>query len=128
MAKQRYTAEQVAEALKASAGIQAAAARRLGCGRDTVAAARRLGCDRNTIGNYIKRYATVRQALEEARDTTIDLAESKLIEKVQAGEWPAIAFTLKTVGRHRGYVERQETEHSGKASFTVVYDRSDDDA
>jgi GH24 family phage-related lysozyme (muramidase) len=99
--KRQYTAEQVIEALKASAGIQAAAARRL-------------GCDRNTIGNYIKRYATVRQALEEARDTTIDLAESKLIEKVQAGEWPAIAFTLKTVGRtvgrHRGYVERQEYE------------------
>jgi hypothetical protein len=95
MAKQRYTAEQVAEALKASAGIQAAAARRLGCGRDTVA-------------QYIERYVTVRQALEEARDTTIDLAESKLIEKVQAGEWPAIAFTLKTVGRHRGYVERSE--------------------
>jgi hypothetical protein len=93
--KRQYTAEQVIEALKASAGIQAAAARRL-------------GCDRNTIANYIKRYATVRQALEEARDTTIDLAESKLIEKVQAGEWPAIAFTLKTVGRHRGYVERSE--------------------
>ena len=93
--KRQYTAEQVSQALRDSAGIQAAAARRL-------------GCDRNTSGNYIKRYATVRQALEEARDTTIDLAESKLIEKVQAGEWPAIAFTLKTVGRHRGYVERSE--------------------
>ena len=36
------------------------------------------------------------------------MAELKLDAAVQAGEPWAIAFLLKTVGRKRGYVQRQE--------------------
>lgn len=88
----RYTTAQVIEALKATRGIQAAAARRL-------------GCNRMTIANYIERYATVRQAYEEQREVLLDVAEGQLVKKVEAGDDAAVMFVLRTIGRHRGYGE-----------------------
>ena len=109
----RYTTREVISALKAAHGVQAAAARSL-------------GCDRHTVSNYIKRHATVRAAWEESRDEFIDLAESKLMEKVSAGEWPAIAFTLKTIGHTRGYVEKRQTEITGADGGPLVVVKWDD--
>ena len=71
-------------------------------------AARILGCSRNTMYNYARKYKTVQQAIDEARDTTLDFAEQQLMKAVKAGSVPAIMFLLKTVGKSRGYVERQE--------------------
>ena len=67
-----------------------------------------------------------KQAVADLADVAIDFAESKLFEKitgvtVQTGENiyeqppsdTAIIFYLKTKGKRRGYVEKQEFEHSG---------------
>ena len=98
--KQQYTAEQMIDALRRTNGIQAQAARLL-------------GCHRRTVANYIDRYVTVRQAYEEARDTFIDAAEAGLQQKVKGGDLTAIMFVLKTIGKHRGYTTKSELEHSG---------------
>jgi len=71
-------------------------------------AATRLGCSTDTIYRRADRFASVRNALQSARDEIIDLAEAKLYQAVQAGEPWAIALVLRTLGRKRGYVERQE--------------------
>jgi predicted transcriptional regulator len=97
----KYTTQQVIAALKRRHGVQ-------------TLAAKDLDCTRQTVSNYIKRHPTVRAAWEESRDEFIDLAESKLMEKVSAGEWPAIAFTLKTIGHTRGYVEKRQTSCPAK--------------
>jgi len=36
------------------------------------------------------------------------MAENKLASKVNDGDTTAIIFTLKTIGRERGYIERKE--------------------
>jgi hypothetical protein len=47
------------------------------------------------------------------QDVALDFAESKLFEQIQDGSTAATIFYLKTKGKRRGYVERQELEHSG---------------
>ena len=101
MASEKYTTKQIIEALQQARGIMAVAARYL-------------GCHRHTIENYIARYPTVAKAYQEQRDTIVDIAEGKLVAMLDAGEWPAVKYTLSTLGRNRGYVERQEQEISGK--------------
>ncbi len=100
MNKDRYTQARVIEAIRAARGVKAAAAQALGCSRQTAA-------------NYIDRYPAVREAYQEARDTSLDLAESKLIVLVEREEWPAIRFMLVTLGKDRGYIERQEMAQMG---------------
>jgi len=72
------------------------------------AAARYLGCSRNTIARYIENYPTVKAVYDEERETLIDFAENQLFQQVKDGNITAIIFTLKTIGKSRGYVERQE--------------------
>lgn len=53
-------------------------------------------------------------ALQDARESIVDYAESKLLELVNAGNCNAIMFLLRTQGKHRGYVEKQEVEQTNK--------------
>ena len=94
MGKQRYTAEQVANAITETKGM-------------TTIAARRLGCEVQTIQNYINRYDSVRQARDTAREEMGDAAELKLYQQaVNEGNTTALIFLLKTQFRNRGYTEK----------------------
>lgn len=70
--------------------------------------ARRLRVTRQTVYGYLQKWATAREALDDERNSMIDLAESKLFAEVNAGNITAIIFALKTIGKSRGYVERAE--------------------
>ena len=72
------------------------------------AVAKRLGVCRQTVYSYIERHPSVKDVLAEARETMIDNAESALYRAVLNGEAWAVCFFLKTQGKGRGYVERQE--------------------
>jgi hypothetical protein len=67
-----------------------------------------LGCDPKTIYNYAKSDPDVQSAIDNARGELTDRAESKLKEAIERGEAWAVCFYLKTQGKSRGYVERQE--------------------
>jgi hypothetical protein len=109
--KQRYTAQQVAQALIETKGM-------------VFIAAQRLGCDPETIRNYCKRYPSVQAAKDAERGRMVDLAELKLYQSIQNGEAWGIAFALKTIGKDRGYVERQELtgQDSQAMVLRVVYE------
>jgi hypothetical protein len=49
----------------------------------------------------------------------VDLAELKLWQSIQNGEAWGIAFCLKTLGKDRGYVERQEVSGQGGAPIWI---------
>ena len=84
-------------------------------------AARLLGCTRQTLWSRIQENKTLKAVCEEAVEITLDLAESKLVDQIKKGNLGAICFYLKTRGRKRGYVEKQEIETSGSTKQIHVY-------
>ena len=105
--KPKYKVGQVAAAIKAANGLLAAAAHIL-------------GCDRSSVYVYVKKHPTLAAAMNECRAVCIDRAELKLMKAVEKGEPWAIAMVLKTIGKERGYVERQEIKHDGSVSSNVT--------
>ena len=72
------------------------------------AAAQALGIHRATLHLHIKRSPGLASALETAREVILDELESVLVRKAREGNTPELLFYLKTQGRSRGYIERQE--------------------
>ena len=70
--------------------------------------ANRLGCSRKAVYDAVKRYE-LEPVLEECREEMVDIAENALHNLVRNEHASAIMFYLRTMGKGRGYVERQET-------------------
>jgi len=90
------------------------------------AVAQALSVSRFAIYEAAKRWSTVQQAIDEARndfdDTLLDLAEVKLMTAVQKGEVWAIRYSLDKKGQKRGYVDRKEvTGADGGALVTLSW-------
>lgn len=102
-----HTADEVIAAVRRNHGLLASVARDL-------------GVTRQTVYNYVTRYPTIAQAVHDERETWIDVAESRLLTAINLGSVPAIMFFLKTVGKSRGYVERQEVSGSDNGPINVV--------
>lgn len=108
--KPAYTVTDMAEAIRETAGIK-------------TAAARRIGCSVGTVNNYIERYPTVAAAYEQARAGIVDMAESVLVRRLNAGEWDAAKFVLTTLGKDRGWTPRTDvdlTTAGAPLTFTLL--------
>jgi len=112
-AKSKFTVEEVIAAVKKNRGI-------------LTLAAKELGCARQTLHNYVNRYPTVAQAVSDERESLLDLAEGSLFEQVRKGNITAIIFTLKTIGKHRGYVERQEVTGADSSPIELIVKYADE--
>jgi hypothetical protein len=84
--------------------------------------AQRLGVQRKTISRYVERYKSVEEAIKDERMGFVDLAEGKLMRKVADGNLTAIIFTLKTLGKDRGYVERVQIEEYIEEALEAMMD------
>jgi hypothetical protein len=64
-----------------------------------------------------------KQDLKDAEEAIIDNVESKLLSKIHDGDTTCMIFFLKTKGKDRGYVERQEVDMDidGDMSLTVEF-------
>lgn len=98
--KRQRTAEKIIIALKEAKGL-------------LTLASRKAGVSYTTINRYANEFPSVREAVEEAKETMLDFAEGKLFEKINKGDTVAILFYLKTQGKRRGYIERQELSGEG---------------
>lgn len=94
----------------------------LACYGNVSAAARALGVKHSTLFYRLKKSVRLQEARMEAEEQALDIAEDSLIKAVKAGEAWAVCFLLKTKGKRRGYVERQETniQLSGEADFLAA--------
>ena len=79
----------------------------------------RLDTARSYVYELIKKYK-LESAIDDEREKIIDLAENKLINKVNDGEPSMIGLVLKTLGKRRGYVERTEIEKIGEDKIIVT--------
>ena len=83
--------------------------------------ARRLGCNRSTVYRLRDRHESIRQAIEDEREKQKDYTEGKLFELIDDKNVPAVLFYLKTQAKDRGYIERQELEHTGKGGKPIEF-------
>ena len=81
-----------------------------------------LGCTREAVRLRVNRFPEIKQVLDESRESVIDVAEGALQRAVLNGEGWAIAFTLKTIGKRRGYVEKTEQEITGLMGIQFIDD------
>jgi len=82
---------------------------------------------RQTLYKYINDHVTVQAALEESREKMIDNVESALYQQALAGNTTAMIFFLKTQGKKRGYVERQEVTGADGQAIIVRWDDDNND-
>jgi len=76
-------------------------------------AAKTAGIDRTTHYNWLKDDPEYKSAVDQIQEGVIDFAESHLYKLIKEGNPAANIFYLKTKGKSRGYIERQEVEVSG---------------
>ena len=83
--------------------------RRIHDKRGNVAAvARSFGLSRTQIYRRIQKSIKLQAALVESRETMLDNAETELYDRALDGGTPELLFFLKTQGKSRGYIERNE--------------------
>jgi len=68
------------------------------------------GISRTTYYKYYNEDNKFKKQVDNISETTLDYAESKLFELIGSGNVTATIFFLKTKGKRRGYIERQEVE------------------
>lgn len=71
-------------------------------------ACKQVGISRETHYRWMKEDSEYADVCNDTANITLDFAESKLHESIMEGNIAAIIFFLKTKGKVRGYIERQE--------------------
>lgn len=102
----KYTKQEVIEALEASNGLVSLAADRLNITPEA-------------IYKRMKTDPDIAEVMQTARNRQLDFAESQLFKAIANGELTAMIFYLKTIGKQRGYVERQEM--GGALNITIEH-------
>ena len=120
--KQKYTAKEVADALRESGGV-------------VEHAATALGCSAMTVYRYADRYVTVKEAMQDARRETYAEAQRRLIDLMhdpthKHHKW-AVAKVLETYGEQvRDGLdwsdrERKEVSTPEAVEVSVTYEDMD---
>ena len=71
------------------------------------------GIQRQTHYDWMNTNLTLKKAVEDIHESLLDFAESKLMSNIKDGKETSLIFYLKTRGKSRGYIERQELDVSG---------------
>ena len=71
-------------------------------------ACKTVGIARSTHYEWYEKDAGYKAAVDSIADIALDFAESQLHKQIQNGEVSSTIFYLKTKGKKRGYIERQE--------------------
>ncbi len=95
MNKSEHIKKGLIEALEKSLGVVTTACKQVGIGR-------------TTFYNYYNEDKDFAKKVDEIENVALDFAESQLHKQIQDGSTAATIFLLKTRGKKRGYVERQE--------------------
>jgi hypothetical protein len=101
--------ESMLEALEASLGV-------------VTTACKKTATPRSTFYKWLKEDTEFATAVSEIQNIALDFAESQLHKQIGDGNTSATIFYLKTKGKNRGYVERQEVEIKEKKPLSWFED------
>jgi hypothetical protein len=84
-------------------------------------ACKSVGISRETHYRWTREDAEYKLAVDDIGDIALDFAESQLHKQIQNGEVTSTIFYLKTKGKKRGYIERNEiTGADGKDAVNII--------
>jgi hypothetical protein len=106
MTKSDISKKAMIEALEKSLGV-------------VTSACRSVGISRQTHYRWLEEDEEYKQQVDELANVALDYAETKLHNQITKENPTAIIFYLKTKGKKRGYVERQEISHEGLKTFQI---------
>lgn len=83
-------------------------------------ACKQVGIGRTTFYEWLNNDQEFAKQVADIQNVALDYAESHLHKQIGKGNTPATIFYLKTKGKNRGYIERQEiTGAEGERLFQV---------
>ena len=85
-------------------------------------ACRQTDVGRTTYYQWLKEDPEFAKAVKDVQEIALDFAESQLHKQIKEGSTAATIFFLKTKGKQRGYVERQEIEVAEKKPLSWFTD------
>jgi len=74
-------------------------------------ACKRVKLDRSTFYRYYNEDEQFASDVDSMQEYVLDFAENKLLQNIQDKKETSIIFYLKTKGKKRGYIEKQEIDH-----------------
>lgn len=89
--------QELLEALRESLGIVTMACENVGVGR-------------STFYEWLRDDPEFKAEVDDINNRALDFVESKLFGNIENGDVASIIFYLKTKGKARGYIEKQEVE------------------
>lgn len=87
-------------------------------------ACKSIGIARSTHYLWLSTDEEYKEAVEGISDIALDFVESQLHKQIQKGEVTSTIFYLKTKGKKRGFIEKQEIEHSGNMQVNWVEEKT----
>ncbi len=87
--------------------------------------AKNMDVNRKSVWMYLSKHPELLPSIEQEREAILDTIEVSMIKKAVVEEdFKAQSFYLKTIGKHRGFTEKNETELTGtidnKITFEIV--------
>ena len=108
-----HTKKALIEALEKSLGVVSTACKAAGVSRDT-------------HYRWLREDPDYKEQVEELAEVAVDFAESHLHKLIKDGNPAATIFFLKTKGKNRGYIERQEIAVAEKKPLSWFTDDNAD--
>jgi len=105
--KIEHTKKAILEALEKSLGVVTTACKQVGVGR-------------TTFYEYLNKDESFANKVADIQNIALDFAESQLHKQIQEGNVTATIFLLKTKGKKRGYIERQEIQHDSTIESKLI--------
>ena len=91
-------------------------------------ACKAVGISRETHYKWLREDVDYKYLVEDLSNIALDFAESQLHNQIKNGSTPATIFYLKTKGKKRGYIERQEIQHENLEPLTIeIIDSTSED-
>ena len=85
--------------------------------------------DKATHYRWLENDTAYKKAVDEINESVLDMAESSLFKQVKKANTVATIFLLKTKGKKRGYIEKQEfgyTDSEGR-DVPIIFKPSNDE-
>lgn len=82
---------------------------------------------RETHYRWYREDPDYKSAVDDVKNICLDFVESKLFEQIKDNNTTSTIFYLKTQGKSRGYIERQEVDLGTENHFRIeILEREDD--